>query len=137
MAEGSCLCGHIKYRVELFPERTFNCHCKYCRKVHGAAFATLTLADGNTLEIIEGHKYIKEHKNAIGGFRSFCSECGTRLMNYGPDKSKYLSVCLSSIDSEVNFTPVAHVNLESKAAWYEPYDGIACFEGFPPGVAPK
>ena len=92
MAKGSCLCGQIEYEVELMPDKTFNCHCSYCRKAHGTAFVTLTLAKGETLKIIKGEALLKEHMNGLGGYRAFCSECGTRLMNYAPDKTLYLSV---------------------------------------------
>jgi len=134
LVQGSCLCGEIQYEVELIPEKTFNCHCSYCRKAHGAAFVTLTLAKGNTLVIKKGKAYFKEHENELGGFRAFCSECGTRLMNYAPDKSVYLAVALSTVDTPVDFLPNAHANIESKASWHEPYEGIAAFQGIPDGA---
>ncbi len=134
MAQGSCLCGQIEYEVELIPDKTFNCHCSYCRKAHGAAFVTLTLAKGETLKITKGKESLKEHKNDLGGFRAFCANCGTRLMNYAPDKSMYLSVALSTVDTPVDFKPSAHANVESKASWHEPYEGIPVFQGIPNGV---
>ena len=134
MVKGSCLCGKITYEIELIPEKTFNCHCSFCRKAHGSAFVTLVLAKGDTLNITQGKEFLKEHKNDIGGIRAFCSDCGTRLMNYAEDKNAYLSVTLSTIDSAIDFAPAAHVNTESKATWYEPYDGIMSFEGIPEDV---
>lgn len=134
MVEGSCLCGGIEYEVELVPEKVFNCHCSFCRKAHGAAFVTLAMAKGDTLNIKKGDSLLTEHLNALGGYRAFCSVCGTRLMNYAPDKSMYLSIALSTVDSEISFEPVAHCNVESKASWHQPYTGIPCFPGFPDGV---
>jgi len=134
MVQGSCLCGQIEYEVELIPGKTFNCHCSFCRKAHGAAFVTLTLAKGETLNIKKGKENLKEHKNDLDGFRAFCSNCGTRLMNYAPDKSMYLVIALSTIDTPVNFQPRAHANIESKASWHEPYEGIPAFQGIPEGA---
>lgn len=134
MAQGSCLCGQIEYEVELIPEKTFNCHCSFCRKAHGSAFATVTLAKGDTLSINKGKELLKEYKNDIGGFRAFCSNCGTRLMNYGPGKLAYLSIALSTVDTPVDFRPAAHANVESKATWHEPYEGIPSFQGLPEGA---
>ena len=131
MVQGSCLCGQIEYEVDLIPEKTFNCHCSFCRKAHGSAFVTLTLAEGNTLSIKKGKELFKEYKNDLGGFRAFCSNCGTRLMNYGPDKLSYLSIALATVDTPVDFRPVAHANVESKATWHEPYEGISSFQGMP------
>ncbi len=132
--QGSCLCGQVEYEVELIPEKTFNCHCSYCRKAHGSAFATLTFAKGSTLNIKKGQECLTEHENDIGGFRAFCAHCGTRLMNYAPDKSIYLAIAISTVNTPLDFLPVAHVNIESKASWHEPYEGIPAFPSIPEGV---
>lgn len=134
MVQGSCLCGQITYEVELTPNKIFNCHCSYCRKAHGAAFVTVALAKGDTLKITKGAEKLKEHQNEIGGFRAFCSDCGTRLMNYAPDKTLYLSVSLSTVDTAIDIKPIAHVNVESKAAWHEPYAGIPSFQALPENI---
>lgn len=131
MIEGSCLCGAVKYQVELIPDKIFNCHCQYCRKAHGAAYATMAFAKGDTLQVFDDQGMLKEHKNDLGGYRAFCSNCGSRLMNYGPDKSLYLSIALATVDTPVDNAPVAHANTESKASWCEPYAGIPSFPGFP------
>lgn len=134
MVEGSCLCGKIRYEVEVIPEQVFNCHCKFCRKAHGADYATLVVAKASTLKLMDEKGLLTEHQNDLGGFRAFCAECGTRLMNYAPDKTDYFSVTLATIDTPINFKPVAHANTESKAAWCTPYDGIPQFSGFPDGL---
>lgn len=134
MVEGSCLCGAIKYEVALFPDKIFNCHCQFCRKAHGADYVTIALAKASTLKITDDEALLKEHKNDIGGFRAFCSCCGTRLMNYAEDKNLYFSVTLSTIDTAVNFKPIAHVNTESKARWCLPYEGIPNFKSLPDDV---
>ncbi|MBW4532923.1 MAG: GFA family protein [Pleurocapsa minor HA4230-MV1] len=134
MVEGSCLCGSVKYKVELIPEKIFNCHCKFCRKAHGADYATVALAKASTLEIFDESGSLKEYKNAIGGYRAFCVNCGSRLMNYADDKNIWLCIVLATVDTPTNLKPVAHVNIESKASWCQPYEGIPSFEGLPPGV---
>jgi hypothetical protein len=134
MVEGSCLCGSIKYTVDLIPDKIFNCHCQYCRKAHGADYVTLALAKADTLTISDENNNLKEHTNDIGGCRAFCSNCGTRLMNYAPDKNLYFSVTLSTIDTPVDLKPVAHVNTESKAKWCIPYEGISNYPNIPEGL---
>lgn len=134
MVEGSCLCGSIKYEVELIPGKIFNCHCQYCRKAHGADYVTVAIAKASTLKVTDSDGALKEHKNDIGGFRAFCSCCGTRLMNYAPDKDTYFSVMLSTVDTPMDFKVSAHVNTESKASWCVPYEGIPSFKSLPEGV---
>ena len=134
MVKGSCLCGEIKYEVEIVPEQIFNCHCKFCRKAHGADYATVAVAEYSTFKLIDGKGFLKEHKNTAGGYRAFCSECGTRLMNYAPDKDLFFCITPATVDTPINVKPAAHANIASKASWCEPYEGIPQFNGFPDGL---
>lgn len=134
MIKGSCLCGAIEYEVEPIPEKIYNCHCSQCRKSHGATFATQVLVKGETLKYLKGEEYIKEY-TGHGGVRAFCSNCGSRLMNYAPDKKLYLSVALSSVDEgSYDVKPVAHAYVDSKAPWHEPSSDIPSYHGLPDGA---
>jgi len=133
MANGKCLCGAIEFEVELIPEKTFNCHCSRCRRSHGSAFATQVFAKGDTFKFIKGEDKISEFKDRPG-VRAFCSECGSRLMNYLPRKSRYLSIALSCLDGDVGARPVANVYVGSKASWYAPTDDIPAFDELPEGA---
>lgn len=134
MVDGSCLCSAIRYRVELYRDKVFNCHCKFCRKAHGADYATMALGDASTLTISDENGYLQEHKSGAGGYRAFCSQCGTRLMNYSPDRTSFFCVSLSTVDTHLTLYPVAHINVESKASWCEPYGSIPQFSGFPDDI---
>ena len=136
MITGNCLCGAIEYEVEEIPGKIYNCHCSQCRKSHGAAFATQVFAKGVTLRFIKGEEYIKEYQQfpGNGGIRAFCSQCGSRLMNYLPDKNIYLSVALSSINSDFDGKPIAHAFVGSKASWHQPSDDILSYESIPTGA---
>ena len=133
MITGSCLCGSIEYEVEPIPGKIFNCHCTQCRKSHGAAFATQAFAQGSTLSYVKGEELISEY-DGHGGVRAFCSRCGSRLMNYAPDKNLYLSVALSCVDSEYEGKPIAHANVDFKAVWHSPSKDIPSFPGMPEGA---
>lgn len=133
MIKGSCLCGAIEFEVEPIPEKIYNCHCSQCRKSHGAAFATQAFAKGETLKFLKGEALLKEY-TGHGGVRAFCSNCGSRLMNYAPDKNLYLSVALSSVDTDYGGKPIAHANVGSKAAWHSPSQDIPSYPGMPDGA---
>lgn len=134
MIKGSCLCGDIEYEIEDIPGKVYNCHCSLCRKAHGAAFASQALAKGDTLKFIKGENYLKEYKSSSGGIRAFCSNCGSRIMNYSVNKRDYLSVAISSIDSEYQGKPVANLCVDSKANWYEIKDDLPKFKGIPENI---
>jgi len=130
MVQGRCLCGAIEYEVELIPGKVFNCHCSRCRQSHGAAFATQAFADGTTLRFIKGQDQLREYEHN-GAVRAFCGQCGSRLMNYALDKTRYLSVALANVQGDIPEGPVAHAFVGSKASWHEPSDDIPAYEGMP------
>ena len=41
MLNGSCLCGTAAYEADAALERIVHCHCRTCRKTHGAAFGEM------------------------------------------------------------------------------------------------
>lgn len=133
MRKGRCLCGEIEFEVELHEDKIFNCHCSRCRRAHGAAFATMAFAKGDTLKFIKGEDKIAEYKERPG-IRAYCSECGSRLMNYLPRKSRYLAIVLAAIENDEGLKPVANAYVGSKAHWYSPCDGLPSFDEMPEGA---
>ena len=123
---GSCLCGEVQYEAEAIDGKVGSCHCSRCRKLHGSAFATRTLIQGETLKI---NGTLKTYQG-----RAFCPNCGTNILNSREDIN-YYSVNRSSIDTpEYSDKPILNFCVESKAPWYEINDGIPGLEGFPTSV---
>ena len=133
MVIGSCVCGEIEYQVELIPGKVYNCHCLQCRKSHGSAFATQAFAKGETLKFTRGEELLGEYRGRLG-IRAFCTKCGSRLMNYAPNKSEYLSIALSTVDSGEVGKPVANAFVDYKASWYNLSDEIPCYSEIPDGA---
>ena len=86
---GKCLCGVIEFNAEEVPDLVFNCHCSRCRVSHGADYATQAFAVRSSLEFTKGREFLSEYEST-GGIRTFCSKCGSRLMNYAKADGDYL-----------------------------------------------
>ncbi|MGD2179974.1 GFA family protein [Lusitaniella coriacea] len=134
MVTGRCLCGAIEYQVELIPGQVYSCHCTLCQRAHGTAFATQALAVGDTLNFIKGEDKLTDYFSG-GGYRAFCSVCGSRLMNYAEDKSQYVSVAVGGIEDNDQICPVANVCVESQRSWATEVKNIPSYEGIPKEVA--
>ena len=111
-----------------------NCHCRYCRRAHGAAFATTSLVRSATFHVTSGKDAVREYRNPHG-FRYFCERCGSRLFNRPMSTDEIVMLVIATLDEEPEQGPVMHINVESKARWYEILDDLPQFEAFPPGVA--
>ena len=64
----------------------------------------------------------------------FCSRCGSRLFNRAQALPGQTVLMVASLDPEPTNAPVAHMNVESKAPWFEIRDDRPQFDGFPPAV---
>lgn len=137
--KGQCLCGAIAFEVTEIPGVVYNCHCSRCRISHGADYATMAFAQRSSLVFLRGQELLSEYEST-GGMRTFCSLCGSRLMNYAKSGAKkhgdYMSVAIACLDSDYQGKAVAHCFTASKAPWHEPTADIANFDGFPDQILP-
>lgn len=131
--KGSCLCGEIVYEVDIDADRILNCHCTRCQKAHGAAFATVAFAKGETLKFLKGESVLQEYKNDSGR-RAFCSLCGSRLMAYTEDKTRYLGIVLACVDGSDDLKVAANICIETKPAWSALDRTLPCFEEIPADI---
>lgn len=129
MRTGGCLCGAVRYELDAEPGPLIHCHCRFCRRAHGAAFVTTTLVASDRLRVVSGGAAIRRHVD-----RHFCGICATRLYNRVADHPAATMLVVSSLDVEPTRAPALHVNLESKAPWYTILDEAPCFDALPPGV---
>jgi hypothetical protein len=127
---GGCLCGAVRYVLDADPGALINCHCRFCRRAHGAAFVTTTLIATSRLRFVQGEHEIRHHRD-----RHFCGNCATRLFNRIADQPAATMLIVASLDVEPDREPALHVNVESKAPWYVIRDDAPRFDGLPPGVA--
>jgi len=133
MQTGQCYCGQIRFEVEAIGPLV-NCHCRFCRRVHGAAFVTAGIVATDALHFTAGEELVRRFPSEEGS-RFFCSNCGSRLFNRPASNEGITMLLVSTLDAEPAGAPVMHVNVESKAPWYEIRDDLPQYPGLPPGAA--
>jgi hypothetical protein len=128
---GQCLCHKIQFEVEIEEQAVFNCHCSRCRVSHGAAFATQVLANANSLNFITGKEFLQEYRGAQA-IRAFCRHCGSRLMNYSPDGTSYLSIAVSALVEQEHLSPIGECYVLEKLNFTQLNEAIPHFKQLPP-----
>ncbi len=126
---GSCLCGRFAFEVEGPFSQMSHCHCTICRKAHGSGFATYVSA--GSLRFTAGSGEQGSYPSSPGLSRAFCPSCGSKVP--GPDASGGTFVAAGLLDGDPGVRPQAHIYAADRAPWEELSDGIAIFEGAPPG----
>lgn len=81
--EGGCLCGAVRYRVTMPPQRGSVCHCTGCQRRTGSAFGYGAYFNDKDVEFVKnGERRTYEHRSDETGrwLRfEFCTTCGTQL----------------------------------------------------------
>jgi hypothetical protein len=74
---------------------------------------------------------VREYRNPEGT-RHFCGRCGGRLFNRPSSTERLLLLVVATLDAEPHTKPIMHVNVESKAPWYDILDGSPQYPSLPP-----
>ena len=131
---GRCLCGDVQYEVKGPLPPLVNCHCRFCRRAHGAAFVTATWIPRSSLHITSGESSFHKHE-VKAGFRGFCGNCGTRLFNGLNHGGGVVTLIVSTLDQDPLEAPVMHINVESKAEWHSITDDLPQYQTRPKDMA--
>lgn len=115
MANGSCLCGTVKFKIGGEASDMSHCHCSMCRKIHGSLFATYFNTE--TLEYLSGEESIQQFESSAGFKRCFCGGCGSPLPEKSTETPGYY-VPAGLLDDDPGVRPEKHIFVESKVADY-------------------
>jgi hypothetical protein len=130
---GSCLCGGVRFEVELPFRRASHCHCSFCRKHSGAFGLTQGRVSREQFRLLQGEDLLRVFKPEGGtAVKAFCSVCGSSLFGaYWPEGDE-VSVRLGSLDGDPAIRPQYHSFVDSRAPWDElPGDGLPRYPGPP------
>lgn len=79
---GSCLCRKVVFEIDGSFDRFFLCHCEYCRKDTGSAYAANLFSSTAKLRWLSGENNIKTFDfESSGHIKSFCADCGSAIPN--------------------------------------------------------
>ncbi len=132
MITGSCLCGRFAFEVDGPFQLMGSCHCTYCRKLHGAAYATFVAAPAAGFRWRSGKGEQSYYESSPGVRRAFCQDCGSRVP--APAEGDTLLLQAGLLDGDPGVRPQFHIFTRSKAPWFEITDGVPALEGMPPGT---
>ncbi len=124
MLSGSCLCGAVAYEVDAPLERIVHCHCRTCRKTHGAAFSSVAAVPRGGFRWVRGQDVLSAFESSPGKYRRFCSRCGSHIMAERTAQPVVL-LRLGCLDTPVAGRPQLHIWRSDAASWYDPKAQLA------------
>ncbi|HSG33165.1 MAG TPA: GFA family protein [Sphingomonadaceae bacterium] len=131
--EGGCSCGSVRYRLADKPAIVHCCHCSYCQRETGSAFAVNALIEASQLEVLSGDPEPVELRTASGkGQRVFrCPQCRVALWsiyNIGGGNTRFVRA--GTLDDPSGIVPDVHVHIAGKQHWVVIPDGAHRFDAF-------
>jgi hypothetical protein len=118
--EGGCTCGEVRYRMNRAPLFVHCCHCRWCQRETGAAFALNGLVEAREVSLLKGQvEIIDTPSNSGRGQRiSRCPGCQVALWsNYSGAKDAIHFVRIGTLDNPDAFPPDIHIFTSSKQPW--------------------
>jgi hypothetical protein len=122
MAEGGCLCGAVRYRLEGPPLYADYCHCRLCQRAAGAPVVAWGTWPADRLAWLVGEP--RTFASSAKGTRSFCPSCGTPLTFVDADDPALVDVTLASLDQPAAFAPQDHIWTMSRVPWLDIRDEL-------------
>ena len=132
MLTGGCFCGEIRYELHDALGLVANCHCAFCRRIHGAPYTTISLVRADDIRWVGAEPCVYE--TPLGYRRHFCPSCAAPSCNFPPvavSVGEFASVVIGSLDDDWQQRAWFHVNVESRLPWVDVDDGLPAFEGWP------
>ena len=124
LVRGACLCGAVRFEIELPTLFCAHCHCSMCRRNHGAAFVTWFGIARERLRLTAGADALRRYQSSAHGSRSFCVECGSSLFCESERHPDHVDVVLASLDGPIDRPPAMHVYFDSRGAWTDVRDDL-------------
>jgi hypothetical protein len=129
--EGGCLCGAVRYRVTDAPARTTVCHCTFCQRRTGSAFAFMAYFKQEHVEIISRTLKTYEHRSDESN-RSlridFCPNCGTTVAMTVETLPGKRGIAGGTFDDPSWLQVQRHTWLRSAQPWIVVPPGVEQFE---------
>jgi hypothetical protein len=118
--DGGCTCRQVRYRMITKPLFVHCCHCRWCQRETGSAFALNAMIEADRVQLLEGDVTVIETPSESGkGQRiSRCPICGIALWsNYFGAGDAIRFVRIGTLDEPENFPPDIHIYTASKQPW--------------------
>jgi hypothetical protein len=137
-AEGSCLCGEVKYQITGNLGIFQYCHCSRCRKFTGSAHAANIIVAPDQFAWLSGEDNVGRYEVAKANHfaTSFCKKCGSSLP-WLAKSGKAVIVPAGSLDDHPGIEPMQNIFYGSKADWYEDASELPQHEKFPANKTAK
>jgi len=119
-ADGKCTCGAVRYRLTSKPLFVHCCHCRWCQRETGAAFALNAMIESDRVLLLQGEPEIVNTPSNSGRGQKIarCPVCRIALWsNYAGAGDAVRFVRVGTLEEPDRLPPDIHIFTASKQPW--------------------
>jgi hypothetical protein len=118
-AEGGCTCRALRYRMHSAPLIVHCCHCRWCQRETGSAFALNAVIEGDRVELLKGHVDVVHTPSASGQGQKIarCATCRVALWSHYAQGGDSRFVRVGTLDDPTLCPPDIHIYTSTKQPW--------------------
>jgi hypothetical protein len=118
--DGGCTCRHVRYRMTTKPLFVHCCHCRWCQRETGAAFALNAMIEAERVELLQGEVQVVDTPSNSGKGQkiSRCPGCHVAVWSHyagAGDAVRFVRV--GTLDDPDRLPPDVHIFTASKQPW--------------------
>lgn len=132
--EGGCPCGNIRYRLEQKPLFTHCCHCTWCQRETGTAFALNNMIETKFVTVTSSEQPVMRYTPSLSGLGQKmyrCPSCQFALWSVYGDSGDFVRfVRGGTLDEPARCPPSIHIFTTTKQPWLILGDSVPIVEEF-------
>ena len=130
---GHCTCGEVRYQLTAAPMFVHCCHCSWCQRETGSAFAINALIESDCLDLLAGVPTRIELPSASGRGQSVyrCPKCEVALWSHYAGAGDAMAfVRVGTLEEPGRVEPDVHIYASDRLAWVRIPEGAKAFEEY-------
>jgi len=131
-AQGQCVCGAVRFAIDVPAVWAWHDHSAASRHAHGAAYVTYVGAWRSRFRMLAGADALTRFEDAEAGTaRSFCAQCGTPVLYERRRAPKMLNIPRALFTGRTGREPRYHLGLAQTPDWAYLGEPLAPLKGYP------
>lgn len=129
--QGGCSCGAVRYELSAKPMRVHCCHCHYCQRQSGSAFAINAIIETSAIKKIRGTPVaapVPRLSSTNDIYR--CRQCQVAVWSDYGRRPGLRFVRVGTLDDPGALKPDVHIYTRAKQPWVKIPKGVPAFREF-------
>ena len=118
--QGGCTCGGVRYELDSEPMFVHCCHCRWCQRESGSAFALNAMIETSRITLHEGEPEAVALPTNSGAGQDMvrCPECRIALWSHYAGAGRLVAfVRVGTLDEPDRMPPDIHIFTSTKQPW--------------------